>query len=140
MDLLCINEDRSIRDVESAGWRWRGHAGNAEWWWSRSGVSRWKMPVEGGKETQVLPSVFRRSFCVVADGIYFIPKPDKERGSSIQCLSFATGKVTAVIPISGWPTEGLSVSPDGRSLLFSQTESRLSPTPETDLMLVENFR
>jgi hypothetical protein len=54
-----------------------------------------------------------------------------------QFLSVATGGVTEVATISGWPTEGLSVSPDGRSLLFSQSET--GPTLETDLMLVENF-
>jgi Tol biopolymer transport system component len=99
----------------------------------------WKMPVEGGKESQVLPSLFWRAFCVVADGIYFMPKPDKEGKSSIQFLSFAAGKVKTVTSISGWLREGLSVSPDGRSLLFSQTETRTA-VETADLMLVENFR
>ena len=96
------------------------------------------VPVEGGKESPVLASVFWRGFCLVGDGIYFIPKPDTAGKSSIQFLSFPTGKVKMVAPISGSPTEGLSVSSDGRFLLFSQTET--SPTLETDLMLVENFR
>jgi Tol biopolymer transport system component len=54
--------------------------------------------------------------------------------SSIQFLNIATGKVKTVAPVS-LPFEGLSVSPDGRFLLFSQADEVGS-----DLMLVENFR
>ena len=95
----------------------------------------WKMPVSGGEESPVLPSVFYRAFSLVNDGIYFIAEPDADGKSSIQFLSFATGKVKTVAPISGSPTEGLSVSPDGRFLLFSQFDEGGS-----DLMLVENFQ
>jgi len=91
--------------------------------------------VSGGEESQVLSSVVYCAFCVVNEGIYFIPEPGAERKSSIQFLSFATGKVTTVAPMSGPPSEGLSISPDGRSLLFSQVDEEGS-----DLMLVENFR
>jgi Tol biopolymer transport system component len=93
----------------------------------------WKIPVIGGEESQVLPSVAWRSFCLVNEGIYFVPEPGADRKSSIQFLTFATGKVKTVAPILG-PSRGLSVSPDGRSLLFSQIDEA-----GTDLMLVENF-
>ena len=94
-----------------------------------------KMPLSGGEESQVLPSVPWRAFSLVNEGIYFIPEPGADRKSSIQFLSFATAKVKTVAPMSGSPLEGLSVSPDGRSLLFSQLDEASS-----DLMLVENFR
>ncbi len=81
------------------------------------------------------PVCVRRAFSLVNEGIYFIPEPGADRKSSIQFLSFATGKVKTVAPMSGPPSEGLSVSPDGRSLLFSQFDEAGS-----DLMLVENFR
>jgi hypothetical protein len=79
------------------------------------------------------------SFSVANDGIYLIPEPGVDGKSSIQFLSFATGKLktVAAIRISGPPTEGLSVSPDGRFLLFSQADSDVTAS---DLMLVENFR
>jgi Tol biopolymer transport system component len=95
----------------------------------------WKMPVSGGEESQMLQSVFGRAFSLVNDGIYFIPEPGTDRKPSIQFLSFASGKVKTVAPMSGQPNEGLSVSPDGRSILFSQNDEAGS-----DLMLVENFR
>jgi hypothetical protein len=43
----------------------------------------WKMPVGGGAESQVHPSVVARAFLLVKDGIYFIAEPDKDRKSSI---------------------------------------------------------
>ena len=95
----------------------------------------WKMPASGGEESQVLPSVHLRAFALVNDGIYFIPEPSTDGKYSIQFLSFATAKVKVVAPLSGKPAEGLSVSPDGRSILFSQFDEAGS-----DLMLVENFR
>ena len=58
----------------------------------------WKMPVNGGDESQVLPSVHQRAFSVVTDGIYFIPEPGGDRKSSIQFLSFATAQVKVVAP------------------------------------------
>jgi serine/threonine protein kinase len=66
---------------------------------------------------------------------HFIPEPSTDRKSSIQFLSFATGKVKTFAPMSGPPMEGLSVSPDGRFLLFSQRDEAGS-----GLMPVENFR
>jgi Tol biopolymer transport system component/DNA-binding winged helix-turn-helix (wHTH) protein len=94
----------------------------------------WNMPVSGGEESQVLPSVVWRAFFLVNDGIYFIAEPGADRKFSIQFLNIATGKVKTVAPISN-PAEELSVSPDGRFLLFSQVDEAGS-----DLMLVENFR
>jgi len=102
--------------------------------WVRSTL--WKMPVNGGEESQVLPSVVLRAFCLAKDGIYFIPGPGPSavRESPAQFLSFATGKVKTVAPIPR-PYVEISVSPDGRFLLLTQFEEEGS-----DLMLVENFR
>jgi Tol biopolymer transport system component len=95
----------------------------------------WKKQVNGGEESQVLPSVAWRAFALVNDGIYFISMPEAGRNASLQFLSFATHKVKAIATISKPLTEGLAVSPDGRSILFSQADDAGS-----DLMLVENFR
>jgi Tol biopolymer transport system component len=97
--------------------------------------SLWKMPVNGGEESRVLPDIGGDLFCPVNGGIYFVPTPGTNTSYSIQFLSFATGKVRTVAPMSAPPAEGLSVSPDGRFLLFSQVDQTGS-----DLMLVENFQ
>ncbi len=97
--------------------------------------SLWRMPVEGGKESQVIESLFMEQYEVVEDGIYFIPELTPGAGSSIQFLRFATGAVEQVLTFEGHPGYGLSVSPDGRSILYSQGDPL-----EADIMLVENFR
>lgn len=95
-------------------------------------TSLWKVPVEGGEETQVLEAVYGHNFAVVNRGIYFIPSQERP---AVQFLSFATGKVVTVAQIPRSPAYGLSISPDGRWLLYSQGDD-----PGSDLMLVENFR
>lgn len=74
------------------------------------------------------------SFAIVPDGIFFVPG---EVGGppSIRFFSFRTGAITVVAPIEGSPDIGLSVSPDGRYLLYSHADQQGS-----ELMLVENFR
>jgi hypothetical protein len=98
-------------------------------------MALWRVPVSGGEESQVLPSVVWRAFFLVNDGIYFIPGPDSKGKYSIQFLSFATGRVKIVAPILRPPSYGLSVSADRRYLLYTQLDEF-----SIDLMLVENFR
>jgi len=96
-------------------------------------TSLWKVPVEGGDETSVLESVCCLNFAVVDRGLYFIPEPHQEH-SSVQFLSFATGKILTIAALTGVSAYGSSVSPDGRWLLYSQYEPQGS-----DLWMVENF-
>ena len=97
----------------------------------REFTSLWKVPVEGGDETKVLESVCCDDFAVVDQGIYFVPEPN----NSIRFFSFATGSATRIAQLSGLTAYGLSVSPDGKWLLYSQYEDN-----GADLMLLENFR
>jgi hypothetical protein len=100
----------------------------------------WQVPVAGGEETRVLGPVGQLQFAVVADGIYFIEPgpPGYEgwiKGNSLKFFSFAKGTDEKVFDIKYLPAVGLSLSPDGRYILFSQVDPF-----EVDLMLVENFR
>ena len=99
--------------------------------------SLWRVPVEGGEESQVLESLFGDIYDVVEDGVYFVPPSTPEAGFSLQFLRFATGAVEHVMSLERQPPIGifLSVSPDGRSILYSQREDY-----QSDIMLVENFR
>jgi Tol biopolymer transport system component len=95
----------------------------------------WKVPRDGGEETQVLESVYRVDFAIVKEGIYFIPKPDSAGRYSIQFFNSTTKRIRSVSTVDGPIGNDLSVSPDGRWILYSQTDHS-----GTDLMLVEHFR
>ena len=95
----------------------------------------WKVPRDGGEETQVLESVDWNAFGIVKEGIYFMPKPDAAGRYSIQFFNSATKKIQSVSTINSAIPANFSVSPDGRWILYTQIDQSGS-----DLMLVENFR
>ena len=101
------------------------------------GVDVWKVAGAGGQETRVLGPVV--DFAVAAEGIYFIEIGTRlwvgTVGNSLKFFSFAKGTTEKVADVKLNPLNGLSVSPDGRYVLFSQIDPFVS-----DLMLVENFR
>jgi Tol biopolymer transport system component len=97
--------------------------------------SLWKVPVDGGEETEVLASVARRSFAVVNKGIYFISFPSSSSDYLIQFFSYTTGNINRVAAIGKLTPLTFTVSPDEKSFLYTQIDSSGS-----DLMLVENFR
>jgi hypothetical protein len=95
----------------------------------------WKMPVEGGPETQVVKAVYRANFAVLDRGLYFTPPRGENSESVVQFLDFATGAIKTIYPIDKTIDLGLTVSPDGHYVLWSQIDHQGS-----NLMLVENFR
>jgi hypothetical protein len=102
---------------------------------SQTDTTVWRVPSRGGEETQVLGPILFRNFAVVRDGIYFIPQPDSSGAHMIRFSNFATGKSSFVALIEDPVRNYLSVSPDGRFLLYPKLDLEGS-----DLMLVENFR
>jgi hypothetical protein len=97
----------------------------------RFGTSLWKVPVNGGDETQVLEAlVYAGNFAVANSGIYFSPTIH-----SIEFFSFATGKISSVATSEKPMVAGLTISLDRRWILYTQTDQSA-----TELMLVENFR
>jgi Tol biopolymer transport system component/DNA-binding winged helix-turn-helix (wHTH) protein len=91
--------------------------------------------VDGGGETTLAKGV--DDFAVARDGIYYHARPPD---NSLLFLSFASGTSRQIVNLAvgrktGQDSMGLSVSPDGRWLLYTQVDSRAG----SDLMLVENF-
>jgi Tol biopolymer transport system component len=93
-----------------------------------------KVPVDGGAETKVLDSVGERQWRVVKEGVWFIAGSRLEP-SVLRFLSFATGKISEVGFTPNPTRNGVDVTPDGRTILYTQLDHT-----GTELMLVENFR
>jgi len=106
--------------------------------WNSGGI--WKMPVDGGEETAVIPAFtgeLRGYWRVVEDGIYYLNK-NSEPGPALEFFVFATRRSQRIAVLTGNYSVyhgGLTVSPDRRWIVYSQT-SRTS----NEIMLVENFR
>lgn len=103
----------------------------------RNTADLWRIPAAGGEETPVLEhhkSRLTRAWKVVDEGIYFaaIESPTRQM---IKFFDFATEKLTPVAPVEKPFSLGLSISPDGRWLIYSQVDRT-----GRDIMLMENFR
>jgi Tol biopolymer transport system component len=95
----------------------------------------WVLPVEGGTESQILPSLYGiDTFAVTKRGIYFVDRTLGGEASLnfISLLSRATQKIVSMKSQVGM---GLTVSPDEKSVLYSQIDYAGS-----DLILVDNFK
>jgi hypothetical protein len=97
----------------------------------------WESPVEGGKPVRVIGSthMWPFGFAVTAEGLYYDAPPHSGDQRYIRFFSFATGQSSPVAVTNRPFFLGMSVSPDGKHLLFDQYDELGS-----DLMLVENFR
>jgi Tol biopolymer transport system component len=99
----------------------------------------WRIPITGGEETPVFDfhqRNYSRLWVVASDGIYFAV-PESPTRSNIKFFDFATSseKIIAEVDVTlRNSVSGLSLSPDGKWLLFPVITQRGS-----DLMMIENF-
>jgi Tol biopolymer transport system component len=97
----------------------------------------WRMPMQGGEETEVLNDVEGGgwpNWAISPNGIYFL-KFGKFPRTSIEFYEFAAGKTLPVWTLEKHPGWGLSMSQDGKSIIYIQNEFA-----ESNIMLVKNFR
>jgi len=90
-------------------------------------------PLSGGPERQLLDWVFDRSFFPVQDGIYYIGRRN-EMALPLKFFRFASQNNEVITNIRGPLFMGLSVSPDGATILFTKTVAF-----GANLMMIENF-
>jgi Tol biopolymer transport system component len=94
----------------------------------------WRVPSDGGEESQVLALAHRTQFALGTRGAYFM---ETIAPAILKYLDFATGgtKVLGKLPGPVLSDNGLAVSPDEHWLLYGKDEFAGS-----QLMLVEGFR
>ena len=146
---------RSIRSGNAEVWRIPsaggtpehladGHAAWESWdgtelYYGRGGAL-YARPLPRGPERQVLPSVLNnREFFPTKSGIFYVVRPDQTRrlAHEIRHFVFATGRSETLYKFDSLGlAQGLSVSPDEKTIIFSG----ISPLKNADLMLVQNFR
>jgi Tol biopolymer transport system component len=88
-----------------------------------------RMPLSGGTAEQVIPDIRGLFYAVTASGIYF------EANRTISFWDAATGNIRAIFAPPKPMGIGMAVSPDGRSLLFTQIE-----TDGADLYMIDGLR
>ena len=97
----------------------------------------WRMPLQGGEETEVLSDVDGGGWPdwgITSRGIYFV-RFGKFPHVSINFFEFATGRNLPIWTLNKKPGWGLSISNDGKSIVYIQNEFA-----ESNIMLVKNFR
>jgi Tol biopolymer transport system component/predicted Ser/Thr protein kinase len=92
----------------------------------------WQQPLNGGPPVKLLDSIAPVGFDVVDRGVYYL---ENGASSALKFLDLQTRRAVTILDNVGQTNAGLSVSRDGRIILFSRTDTRVD-----DLMLVDKFR
>jgi Tol biopolymer transport system component/DNA-binding winged helix-turn-helix (wHTH) protein len=92
----------------------------------------WRVRASGGVPVKILEGVVLGNFAVLEGGIYYIYRPSGEGGfyaidgpsgeARLQYFDFATRRSTTVAGNLGNVDVGLTVSPDGRTILYSRVD------------------
>jgi Tol biopolymer transport system component/predicted Ser/Thr protein kinase len=99
-------------------------------------LSLWKRPLAGGQESQVAGGLlYRENVAAVEQGVYFTPLPKPGEPSTLAFYRSATEEVETVFEYENLPFLGLSVAPDGRSILYTEIDDI-----QADIMMVEDFK
>jgi hypothetical protein len=99
----------------------------------------WRIPTNGGDEVEVISSLeagYWGYWAVVDKGIYYLDTTTKKPG--IALFNLTTHRTTRVFDLEDRPAReapGLAVSPDKRTILYTQLDALNS-----DIIVVENFR
>jgi Tol biopolymer transport system component/predicted Ser/Thr protein kinase len=95
------------------------------------------VPTAGGEERAVLPCVVSWGYAGAPDGIFHVAcgaSSDRPRLRTLLYWDAATGEDRPVEGIEADSINGMTVSPDGRTIVYGRTR------PASDLMMIENFR
>jgi hypothetical protein len=95
----------------------------------------WSLPLAGGTESKVLPSLYGvDNFAVAKRGVYIVRAAPESQGI-ISFRDFSSGAIEGLAVLKVPVGRGMAVSPDERSILYTQLDRA-----DSDLFLVDNFR
>jgi serine/threonine protein kinase/Tol biopolymer transport system component len=97
--------------------------------------SLWRVALEGGNEAQLVPIIYRYSYAVTGHGIYFAVPVHSGTGGTLEFLDPDSGKRSMIAHVDRNLDLGMTVSPDGRYLLYPQVDYQ-----GANLMMIETFR
>ncbi len=123
-----ITHNGGFQAEESIDGRWL--------YYSKQTGGIWRMPIGGGSEARVLDRVTARYWTLAGNDLYFIDMLGKP-APTLNALDLASGRVRLIAALDkspDWGDSGLSVSPDGHWLIWSQIDDLISR-----IMLLENF-
>ena len=92
----------------------------------------WRLPASGGEATRLIEKVMAVGFDVIDRGIYFF---EGQASGVLKFWDFKTQRTSLVAEGLTTTSAGMSVSRDGRIILFTRLDTRVD-----DLMLIDNFR
>jgi len=98
----------------------------------------WRIPTNGGEEVELISSLeagYWGYWAVVEDGVYYLDTTTKP---GIAFFDITTHRITRLFDLENRPARqapGLTVSPDKRTILYTQWDAT-----DSDIILVENFR
>jgi Tol biopolymer transport system component len=101
-------------------------------------VALWSKPMGGGEEERLkgMPNLdASASWTATARGIYYTSSSSRPTAINFYDFSSRSAKRLFSLPQPPTPGGGLSVSPDGRWLLYTQTDDA-----QNDIMLAEGFQ
>jgi hypothetical protein len=93
------------------------------------------LPVAGGQERKVIDCVGGWGFAVGAAGVYHVGCKADQRAVPLYVLESATGRDRLLGKLERYDGNGLTASPDGKTILYERGVGEGS-----DLMMIENFR
>jgi Tol biopolymer transport system component len=88
----------------------------------------------GGEERQILPYVYYKEFFITKDGIYYVGSRGDDGLYPLQVCGLDGAKSRLLAKIGGRLVQGLTVSPDGKSILVTR-----SVGVGSDIVMIENF-
>ena len=94
----------------------------------------YKCALDGSGESKVLNGISNRGFVLAADRIYYLHY-EPGAGLTIRRFLLSTREDSRIATIGKPMSMGLSLSPDGKNLIYSQVDQQ-----GTDLMMVDNFK